>query len=172
MTSYICVNIGCSSFLSTGILAAWVGDSLQRLATIQEFFIWDFSLFSDERHQQLAVVRHHSLNQIGKTLNSPCFPTLFAKFNLPQHRLALTSINREAKGRSALKATVEEEEAKGGVQTSFLWTKESVVQMFEGKQGKLFVCWGCASMECCFVLEIQGSLSLIESDARIGCEWT
>lgn len=41
---------------------------------LQEFFIWDLSLFSDERHQQLAVVHRHSLNQIRKTLNSPCFP--------------------------------------------------------------------------------------------------
>ncbi len=62
-------------------------------------------------------------------------PTLFAKFNLPQHRLALRSNKREAKGRSALKATVEEEDENRDVQTSYLWTKESVVQMFEGKQG-------------------------------------
>lgn len=70
-----------------------------------------FSLFSDERHQQLAVVHRHSQNQIRKTLNSPRPPrppTLFAKFNLPQHRLAWRSNKRETKGRSALKATVEE----------------------------------------------------------------
>lgn len=30
-----------------------------------------FSLSSDERHQQLAVVHRHSQNQIRKTLNSP-----------------------------------------------------------------------------------------------------
>lgn len=92
---------------------------------LQEFFIWDFSLSSDERHQQLAVVHHHSLNQIRKTLNSPRFPpTLFAKFNLPQHRLALRSNKREAKGRSALKATVEKEDEKRDVQMSFLWNQE------------------------------------------------
>lgn len=64
-------------------------------------------------------------------------PTLFAKFNLPQHRLALRSNKREAKGRSALKATVEEGDEKKrerAVQMSFLWTKKSVAQMSEGKQ--------------------------------------
>lgn len=72
-------NIGCSGWRS-----------LYR----QEYFIWDTSLFCVERHQQLAVVLCHSLNQIRKTMNFPQFPTLFAKLNLPQHRLALRSINK------------------------------------------------------------------------------
>lgn len=46
---------------------------------------------------------------------------------------------------------------------SFLWTKESVVQMFEGKQGNyLSFVRGCASLNSSFVLEIQGGLLLIE----------
>lgn len=52
---------------------------------------------------------------------------------------------------------------KRDVQMSFLWTKESVVQMFEGKQGNyLSFVRGCASLNSCFVLEIQGGLLLIE----------
>jgi len=35
---------------------------------------------------------------------------MFAKFNLPQHLVALRSNKREVKGRSALKATVEDED--------------------------------------------------------------
>lgn len=44
MTSYICVNIGCSSFLFIGVLAARVGDSLQTLATTGILYLGLFSL--------------------------------------------------------------------------------------------------------------------------------
>lgn len=95
---------------------------------LQEFFIWDFSPFSNERHQQLAVVHHHSLNQIRKTEFS-LFPPHFAKFNLPQHRLALRSNKREAKGRSALKATLEG----GGLKRKKKKKKEAMLtQAFSG----------------------------------------
>lgn len=134
MTSYICVNIGCSSFLFIGVLAAWVGDSLQRLATTGILYLGLFSLL-----RWKAPTAGSGTPPLTKPNQKDWIllvsPTLFAKFNLPQHRLALRSNKREAKGRSALKATLEEEGEKRDVQTSFLWTKESVVQMFEGKQG-------------------------------------
>lgn len=44
MTSHICVNIGCSSFLFIGVLAARVGDSLQTLATTGILYLGLFSL--------------------------------------------------------------------------------------------------------------------------------
>lgn len=73
----------------------------------------------------------------SERLNSPRPPPHFAKFNLPQHRLALRSNKREAKGRSALKATLEEDGFKkkkrrrrSDAHISFFWTKESVVKMF------------------------------------------
>lgn len=123
MTSYICMNIGCSSFLSIGKYWLLGLEAPHRDLQLQEFcflfyfilllwfFLDFFPLFSDERHQQLAVVRHHSLNQIRKTefSSSPTHQlALFAKFRLPQHCLALRSNKREAKGRWALKPTVKE----------------------------------------------------------------
>lgn len=116
-----------------------------------------FSLFSDERHQQLAVVHHHLLNQIRKTEFSQFPPTFFAKFNLPQHRLALRSNKREAKGRSALKATAEEGDEK----------KEKFKRAFSGPRrvqqcrclrvSKGIIChfWGWASLNSCLYWKFQ-----------------
>lgn len=106
MTSYICVNIGCSSFLSIGVLAARVGDSSQRLATTGILYLGLFSLL-----QWKAPTAGSGTPPLTKPNQKDWIllvsPPHFAKFNLPQHRLALRSNKREAKGRSALKATLE-----------------------------------------------------------------
>lgn len=136
MTSYICVNIGCSSFLSIGILAARVGDSLQRLATTGILYLRLFSLFSDERHQQLAVVHHHSLNQIRKTLNSPRFPHFVCQIQFTSTSPGTEKQQKRGKGEICSEGYCRGRrwEKKWDVQMSFLWTKKSVVQMSEGKQ--------------------------------------
>lgn len=73
MTSYICVNIGCSSFSihwnigcsDWRLLAETCNYRNSSFETLFSLSL-SLSLFTDERHQQLAVVRHHSWNQIEK----------------------------------------------------------------------------------------------------------
>ena len=103
---------------------------------LQEFFIWDFSLFSDERHQQLAVVHHHSLNQIRKTLNSPRFPHFVCQIQFTSTSPGTEKQQKRGKGEICSEGCCRGRRwgKKRDVQSSFLWTKESVVQMFEGKQ--------------------------------------
>lgn len=137
----MCVNIGCCSFLSTGALAARVRGFSQRLATTGILYLGLFSLLSMKgtNSWQWYSATHETKSERLQILLIPHPPpTLFAKFNLAQHGLALRSRKGE-RGRYALKAALEEACGGGGIkgdaQTSFLWTEESVVQMFEGKQG-------------------------------------
>lgn len=103
---------------------------------LQEFFIWNFSLFSDERHQQLAVVHHHSLNQIRKTLKFPRFP----------HFVCQIQFTSTSPGTEKQQKRGEGEIYSEGYCRGRRWKKrwsnelsldqeECIVQMFEGKQG-------------------------------------
>lgn len=167
MISYICVNIGCSSFLSIGILAARVGDSLQRLATTGILYLRCFlsPLTKGTNSWQWYTATHKTKSERLWILLIPPLPTLFAKFNLPQHRLAWRSNKREAKGRWR---TGWKERFK---KTS-LWTKRHVVEMSVGKQVN-DMSFGAAP---CWIAVCTGNLSGIitrrDSDACISCEWT
>lgn len=107
---------------------------------LQEFFIWDFSLFSDERHQQLAVVHHHSLNQIKKTEFSsstpPNPPHFVCQIQFTSTLLGTEKQQKRGKGEICSEGYRRARRLKkSDVQTSFLWTKKRLVQMSEGKQG-------------------------------------
>lgn len=111
----MCVNIGCCSFFSTGALAARVRGFSQRLATTGILYLGLFSLLSTKgtNSWQWYSATHETKSERLRILLIPYSPpTLFAKFNLAQHRLALRS--RKAEGGSALKATLEEACGGGG----------------------------------------------------------
>lgn len=95
----MCVNIGCCSFLSTGALAARVRGFSQRLATTGILYLGLFSLLSMKgtNSWQWYSATHETKSERLRILLIPHPPsTLFAKFNLPQHRLALRSRKGEA----------------------------------------------------------------------------
>lgn len=140
MTSYICVNIGCSSFLSIGILAARTGDSTQRLATTGIVYLGLFSLL-----RLKAPTAGSGTPPLTKPNQKDFEVSSFPPLCLPNSiYLNITwhweATKKEEEGRSACKATVEGEEGREkkkrerDVLKSFLWTKESVVQMFVGKR--------------------------------------
>lgn len=138
----MCVNIGCCSFLSTGAVAARVRGFSQRLATTGILHLGLFSLLSMKgtNSWQWYSATHETKSERLRILLIPHPPpTLFAKFNLPQHRLALRS--RKGEGEICSEGHFGGSMwggIKGDAQTSFLWTEDSVVQMFEGKQGNYF----------------------------------